>query len=60
MWGKTVRGMEVCEIPVMLPMSDTVMETGMHVGRYLVYAGLDCGIMSQDGRNAYPWHGLLN
>ena len=33
---------------------------GMHVGRYLVYAGLDCGIMSQDGRNAFPWHGLLN
>ena len=24
---------------------------GMHVGRYLVYVGLDCGIMSQDGRN---------
>ena len=33
---------------------------GMHVGRYLVYVGLDCGIMSQDGRNAYPWHRLLN
>ena len=27
MWGKTVRGMEVCEIPVRLPMNDTVMET---------------------------------
>ena len=26
MWGKTVRGMEVCEIPVRLPMNDTVME----------------------------------
>ena len=33
---------------------------GMDVGRYLMYAGLDCGIMSQDDRNAYPWHGLLN
>ena len=33
---------------------------GMHVGRYLVYAGLDYGIMSQDSRNAYPWHGLLH
>ena len=27
MWGKMVRGMEVCEIPVRLPMNDTVMET---------------------------------
>ena len=27
MWEKTVRGMEVCEIPVRLPMNDTVMET---------------------------------
>ena len=27
MWRKTVRGMEVCEIPVRLPMNDTVMET---------------------------------
>ena len=27
MQGKTVRGMEVCEIPVRLPMNDTVMET---------------------------------
>ena len=25
---------------------------GMHMGRYLVYAGLDYRIMSQDGRNA--------
>ena len=33
---------------------------GMHMGRYLVYAGLNCGVMSQDGRNAFPWHGLLN
>ena len=27
MWGKTVRGMEVCEIPVRLPMNDAVMQT---------------------------------
>ena len=27
MWGKTVRGMEVCEIPVRLPMDDAVMQT---------------------------------
>ena len=27
MWGKTVRGVEVCEIPVRLPKNDTVMET---------------------------------
>ena len=27
MWGKTVRGMGVCEIPVRLPMNDTAMET---------------------------------
>ena len=33
---------------------------GMHVDRYLVYAGLDYRIMSQDGRNAFHWHGLLN
>ena len=26
MWGKTIRGMEVCEIPVRLPMNDAVME----------------------------------
>ena len=45
---------------VRLPMNNAAMETGMHVGRYLVYAGLDCEIMSQDGRNAFPWHGLLN
>ena len=49
MWGMTVRGMGVCKISVRLPMNDVV-----------VYAGLDCGIMSQEGRNAYPWHGLLN
>ena len=33
---------------------------GMHMGRYLVYAGLDYRIMSQDGRNAFAWHGLFN
>ena len=33
---------------------------GMHVGRYLVYAGLDYRIMSQNFRNAFPWHELLN
>ena len=64
MWGKTLRGMEVCEIPVRLPMNDTLMETVeciTWVGVWdLVYAGLDSGIMSQGGRNAYPWHGLLN
>ena len=27
MWGKMVRGMEVCEIPVRLPMNDAVMAT---------------------------------
>ena len=27
MWGKTLRGMEICEIPVRLPMNDTLMET---------------------------------
>ena len=27
MSGKTVRGMEVCEIPVKIPMNDAVMET---------------------------------
>ena len=27
MWGKTVRGMGVCEIPVRLPMNDAAMET---------------------------------
>ena len=30
---------------------------GMHVGRYLVYAGLDCRIMSQDGRMHFPGMG---
>ena len=33
---------------------------GMHVGRYLVLAGLDYRIMSQDCKNAFPWHELLN
>ena len=33
---------------------------GMHMGRYLVYAGLDYRIMSQDGRNAFTWHGWCN
>ena len=32
----------------------------MLMGGYLVYAGLGCRIMSQNGRNAFPWHGLLN
>ena len=32
----------------------------MLMGGYLVYAGLSCRIMSQNGRNAFPWHGLLN
>ena len=27
MWGKTVRGRGVCEIPVRLPMNDGAMET---------------------------------
>ena len=27
MWGKTVRGRGVCEIPVRLPMNDSAMET---------------------------------
>ena len=57
MWGKTVRGMEVCEAP---HERCRYGNCEMHVGRYLVYVGLDCEIMSQDGRNAYPWHGLLN
>ena len=33
---------------------------GMYMGRYLVYARLDYRIMLQDGRNAFPWQGLLN
>ena len=41
-------------------MNDGAMETGTHVGRYLLYAGLDYRIMSQDDRNAFPWHGWLN
>ena len=41
-------------------MNDGAMETGTHVCRYLLYAGLDYRIMSQDGRNAFPWHGWLN
>ena len=30
------------------------------MGRYLVYAGLGYRIMSQDNRNAFPWHGLFS
>ena len=59
MWGKTFREGEVCEIPVRSSMNDGG-NRGMHMGRYLVYAGLDYRIMSQDGRNAFPWHGLFN
>ena len=33
---------------------------GIHVGRYLVHARLDNWIMSQDCRNTFPWHKLLN
>ena len=27
MWGKTVRGIGVCEVPVRLPMNNAAMET---------------------------------
>ena len=33
---------------------------GIRVGRSLVHARLDYWIMSQDCRNAFPWHELLN
>ena len=51
-----------CEISVRLPMNDGAMETVeyMWVGRYLVHARLDYWIMSQNCRNAFPWHGLLS
>ena len=34
--------------------------SGMHVGKYLVYAGLDYRIKSQDCRNVFLWLELLN
>ena len=52
---------EVCEIPVTPPHELWCYgNRGMLVGGYLVCAGLGCRIMSQDGRNAFPWHGLFN
>ena len=51
-----------CEISVRLPMNDGAMETVeyMWVGRYLVHARLDYWIMSQNCRNKFLWHELLN
>ena len=51
-----------CEISVRLPMNDGAMETVeyMWVGRYLAHARLDYWIMSQNCRNAFPWHELLS
>ena len=53
---------EVCEIPVSPPPHERGCcgNRGMLMGGYLVYAGLGYRIMSQDSRNAFPWHGLFN
>ena len=48
-----------CENPVRFSLNDGPMETGIHVGKYLVHARLDC-VLSQECRNILPWHKLLN
>ena len=51
---------EVCEIPVRPPMNDGAMET-VECLWVDIWCMLDWVIgLSQDGRNAFLWHGLFN
>ena len=53
-------GNTVCENPVRLSLNDGSVETGIHVGKYLVHARLDYWVFSQDCRNIITWNTLLN
>ena len=53
-------GEGVREISVKLSMNNDTIQTGIHVGGYVVHARLDYWIMSQDCRKPFPWHELLN
>ena len=56
--GKDCWREAVCEIPVRLPINDGAMET-VECMWVDIWCMLDWIIgLSQDGRNAFPWHGF--